>query len=156
MCLPRRCVATHAAWTTENTAPLLLRAFSSRMFLRSRYLTVNYSGFQVSCHDIFLFVTVSRRAVGVIRPSVQWVSGALSLGVKPPGSKLTIQFRICCLLVCCKKRKIKICKTIILPVILYGWETLSLIWETEGVWERGAEDIWTTEELNNKRLEKTT
>jgi hypothetical protein len=34
---------------------------------------------------IFLFTTVSRPALGPIEPSIQWVPGALSLGVKRPG-----------------------------------------------------------------------
>jgi hypothetical protein len=39
----------------------------------------------------------------------------------------TIRFRTFCLLVCCQKNlKIRIYKTIILPVVLYGCETWSL------------------------------
>jgi hypothetical protein len=34
---------------------------------------------------IFLFATASRPAVGLIQPPMQWVPGALSLGVKRPG-----------------------------------------------------------------------
>jgi hypothetical protein len=34
---------------------------------------------------IFLFTTASRTALGPIQPPIQWVSGALSLGVKRPG-----------------------------------------------------------------------
>jgi hypothetical protein len=34
---------------------------------------------------IFLFTTVSRTALGPTQPPIQWVSGALSLGVKRPG-----------------------------------------------------------------------
>jgi hypothetical protein len=34
--------------------------------------------------DIFLITTVSRQALGPIQPSIQWVPGALSLGVKRP------------------------------------------------------------------------
>jgi hypothetical protein len=45
--------------------------------------------------------------------------------------------------------KIRIYKTIILPVVLYGCETWSLTLREEhrqGVWEQGAEeDIWTEE-----------
>jgi hypothetical protein len=33
---------------------------------------------------IFLFTTVSRPALGPIQPPIQWVTGALSLGVKRP------------------------------------------------------------------------
>jgi hypothetical protein len=38
----------------------------------------------------------------------------------------TIRSRTCCLLVCCQNLKIRIYKTIILPVVLYGCETWSL------------------------------
>jgi hypothetical protein len=34
---------------------------------------------------IFLFTTVSRKAVGPTQSLIQWVPGALSLGVKRPG-----------------------------------------------------------------------
>jgi hypothetical protein len=34
---------------------------------------------------IFLFTTVSRTALGPAKPPIQWVPGALSLGVKSPG-----------------------------------------------------------------------
>jgi hypothetical protein len=34
---------------------------------------------------IFLFITASRTAVGSTQPPIQWVTGALSLGVKRPG-----------------------------------------------------------------------
>jgi hypothetical protein len=47
----------------------------------------------------------------------------------------TIQSRTFCLL--CKNIKIRIYKTIILPVVLYGCETWSL---TEGVGEQGVEE----------------
>jgi hypothetical protein len=51
LCLPQRCIAKGAAQITENTALLLLRAFASEgMYLSSYCLTMNYSGFQASCH----------------------------------------------------------------------------------------------------------
>jgi hypothetical protein len=34
---------------------------------------------------IFLFTTMSKMALGSILPPIQWVPGALSLGVKRPG-----------------------------------------------------------------------
>jgi hypothetical protein len=34
---------------------------------------------------IFLFTTTSRTALGPTQPPIQWVQGALSLGVKRPG-----------------------------------------------------------------------
>jgi hypothetical protein len=34
---------------------------------------------------IFLFITASRTALGPTQPDIQWVPGALSLGVKRPG-----------------------------------------------------------------------
>jgi hypothetical protein len=34
---------------------------------------------------IFLFTTASRTALGPTRPPIQWVKGALTLGVKRPG-----------------------------------------------------------------------
>jgi hypothetical protein len=34
---------------------------------------------------IFLFTTVSRMALGPTQPRIQWIRGALSLGVKRPG-----------------------------------------------------------------------
>jgi len=36
---------------------------------------------------IFLFTTASRKALGSTQPPIQWVTGALSLGVKLPGRK---------------------------------------------------------------------
>jgi hypothetical protein len=36
---------------------------------------------------IFLFTTASRTALGPTQPHIQWVPGALSLGVKRPGRK---------------------------------------------------------------------
>jgi hypothetical protein len=36
---------------------------------------------------IFLFDTVSRPVLGTTQPPIQWVTGALSLGVKRPKSK---------------------------------------------------------------------
>jgi hypothetical protein len=58
----------------------------------------------------------------------------------------TIQFRMSsCLL--SKNFKIKVYKTIILPVVLYGCETSLTLREKpqiEGVWKQDAEeDIWT-------------
>jgi hypothetical protein len=35
--------------------------------------------------EIFLFITASRTALGPTQPPIQWVPGALSLGVKRPG-----------------------------------------------------------------------
>jgi hypothetical protein len=35
--------------------------------------------------EIFLFTTASRTALGPAQPPIQWVPGALSLGVKRPG-----------------------------------------------------------------------
>jgi hypothetical protein len=35
--------------------------------------------------EFFLFTTASRTALGPTQPPIQWVSGALSLGVKRPG-----------------------------------------------------------------------
>jgi hypothetical protein len=34
---------------------------------------------------IFLLATASRPALGSIQPTIQWVTGAISLGVKRPG-----------------------------------------------------------------------
>jgi hypothetical protein len=61
-----------------------------------------------------------------------------------------IQFGIFCLLVCCLKNvKIKIHKTIILPVVLYGFETWSLTLKEEHrlrvLENRFDENIWTEE-----------
>jgi hypothetical protein len=36
---------------------------------------------------IFLFTTASRTALRPTQPPIQWVTGALSLGVKRPGSE---------------------------------------------------------------------
>jgi hypothetical protein len=36
---------------------------------------------------IFLFTTASRTALGPTQPPIQWVPGALSLGLKRPGRK---------------------------------------------------------------------
>jgi hypothetical protein len=43
---------------------------------------------------IFLFTTASRPALGPTQPSIQWVPGALSLGVKRPGVKLTTRLHL--------------------------------------------------------------
>jgi hypothetical protein len=53
MCLTHHCVATHVARTIGNTILLLLRAFASAgMCLMSHCLAMNYSSFQISCHNI--------------------------------------------------------------------------------------------------------
>jgi hypothetical protein len=36
---------------------------------------------------IFLFTTTSRMTMGPTQPPIQWVPGALSLGIKRPGSE---------------------------------------------------------------------
>jgi hypothetical protein len=47
--------SNESALTTENTALQFLRAFASAgMCLPSRCLAINYSGFQASCHTIFV------------------------------------------------------------------------------------------------------
>jgi hypothetical protein len=43
---------------------------------------------------IFLFTTASRTALGSTQPPIQWVTGALSLGVKRPGVKLTTHLHL--------------------------------------------------------------
>jgi hypothetical protein len=43
---------------------------------------------------IFLFTTASRLALGTTQPPIQWVPGALSLGVKRPGLKLTTHLHL--------------------------------------------------------------
>jgi hypothetical protein len=58
-----------------------------------------------------------------------------------------------------KNIKIRIYKTIILPAILYGCETMSRTLRQEhrhGVWEQCVEEnIWTKEGWRDRRLEKT-
>jgi hypothetical protein len=39
---------------------------------------------------ISLFVTASRPVLGTTQPPIQWVSGALSLGVKRPGREADV------------------------------------------------------------------
>jgi hypothetical protein len=39
------------------------------------------------CWEFFLFTTASRTSLGPTQPSIQWVRGALSLGVKRQGRK---------------------------------------------------------------------
>jgi hypothetical protein len=42
---------------------------------------------------------------------------------------VTIQYRTFCHPYCClKTKKVRIYKTVILPMVLYGWETWSVIW----------------------------
>jgi hypothetical protein len=60
----------------------------------------------------------------------------------------SIQSKIFCVPVSLSKNlKIKIYKTVILSVVLYGRETWSLHFgggtQTEGFWEQSVEDIWT-------------
>jgi hypothetical protein len=40
---------------------------------------------------IFLFITASRTALGPTQPPIQWIPGALSLGVKRPGHEAIIR-----------------------------------------------------------------
>jgi hypothetical protein len=40
--------------------------------------------------QIFFSATASRRALGPTQPPIQWVLGAVSLGVKIAGAKMTI------------------------------------------------------------------
>jgi hypothetical protein len=54
--------------------------------LYSPGLWAGWSGVQVPRRaEIFLFTTMSRLALGSAQPPIQWVLGALSLGVKWPG-----------------------------------------------------------------------
>jgi hypothetical protein len=43
---------------------------------------------------IFLFTTASRPALGSTQPPIQWVPGALSLGCRGPGAKLTTHLHL--------------------------------------------------------------
>jgi hypothetical protein len=52
--------------------------------LNDRGSRVRFSGEGLG---IFLFTTASRTALGPTQPPNQWVPGALSLGVKRPGSE---------------------------------------------------------------------
>jgi hypothetical protein len=45
-------------------------------------------------HRTFLFTTASRTTPGPTQPAIQWVPGALSLGVKRPGMKLTTHLHL--------------------------------------------------------------
>jgi hypothetical protein len=45
-------------------------------------------------HQIFLFTTASRTALGPTQPPIQWVRGALSLAVNGRGVKLTTHFHL--------------------------------------------------------------
>jgi hypothetical protein len=54
----------------RNSAGLGERGFESRQEL-----------------GIFLFTTASRPSLGPTQPPIQWVPGALSLGVKRPGGE---------------------------------------------------------------------
>jgi hypothetical protein len=65
---------THSSSAAQTTAVTVLSAGSE--FLLFRFL----SGL-----GIFLFTTASRTALGPTQPPIQWVPGALSLGVKRPG-----------------------------------------------------------------------
>jgi hypothetical protein len=44
--------------------------------------------------DVRPFTTASRTALGPTQPPIQWVPGALSLGVKRPGVKLTTHLHL--------------------------------------------------------------
>jgi hypothetical protein len=51
--------------------------------------TIGWSGFEFRCGlGIFLFNTVSRLALGPTQPPIQWIPGALSLGVKWSGCEI--------------------------------------------------------------------
>jgi hypothetical protein len=69
----------HLAWsaTVNQVVWLNNRGFESRQVL-----------------GIFLFTTVSRTAVGPTQPPIQWVPGALSLGVKWPGREATTHLHL--------------------------------------------------------------
>jgi hypothetical protein len=53
--------------------------------LYSSGLWVGWPGFNSQQGKIFLFSTVSRPTLGPTHPPIQWVLGALSLGVKQQG-----------------------------------------------------------------------
>jgi hypothetical protein len=55
---------------------------------------VDDRGSRVPRLGIFLFTTASRTALGPTQPPIQWVPGALSLGVKRPGVKLTTHLHL--------------------------------------------------------------
>jgi hypothetical protein len=65
---------------------------------------------------------------------------------KIQGTLAIIQSETFCLPISYKKLNIKIYKTVILPVVLYGCETLSLTLREEHrlrVFENSVENIWT-------------
>jgi hypothetical protein len=60
-----------------------------RVQWRAMALAVLEIGFQYHRFNelIFLFTTASRTSLGPTQPPIQWVPGALSLGVKRPGQE---------------------------------------------------------------------
>jgi hypothetical protein len=62
-------------------------SFPAKNFVRiSHRWTIGALGFDSRREPgIFLFTTASRTALGPIQPPIQWVRGALSLGVRRPG-----------------------------------------------------------------------
>jgi hypothetical protein len=62
--------------------PLLFYLPSYELNIKSPGLIFHFGG---GAKLIFLFTTVSRTALGPTQPPIQWVRGALFLGVKRPG-----------------------------------------------------------------------
>jgi hypothetical protein len=71
-------------WTSNCSRLLYLLTYTPQ----STDWTIGVLGFDsggAGGQGIFLFTTASRTALGPTQPPIQWVSGALSLGVKRPG-----------------------------------------------------------------------
>jgi hypothetical protein len=63
--------------------------FNRNSIKTAPYVVSSHLGFESRRGlGIFLFTTASRTALGTTQPPIQWVPGALSLGVKRPGREV--------------------------------------------------------------------
>jgi hypothetical protein len=76
-------------WSVQNMELLLCLRSRDSSVVSALCYGLNDLGFEVR-HGlrIFLFTTVSRQALEPTQPTIQWVPGALCLGIKRPGREV--------------------------------------------------------------------